>query len=292
MATWPIENPVIAPILPRALGDFVEHSIGACLYVDQEYGDTYHLVAMYVNDRPWKEPWLRRLHRIESTVTMEQPTPIEFFDMAARPRVSIPTAWAQANLWDPAGFIVPRSMNRGAVNHMLSCGGGKVSARHTPSADEGRYVVVHWNATGYEGRPDDPDRSLSEAYTTPLVEYMEREFEVPVVVIGHQNPKKRSFEEEIDLIANAWCVVELSPSGPAAISMAYGVPWLRLNCILKRYSGDDKIVRQYNQHCDVENWWDRSDVLKAGGTFTKMSHEEMKSAINEFRVEFKHMKRR
>lgn len=287
-----IENPIIAPILPRALGDFVEQSIGACLYKGMNFQDPNdELVCMYVPDAPWKSIWLNRLKDIKYQVGMQHPTPIEFFDMAARPRVDIPIAWAEAGMWDPKAFIVPRDIGRGAVNRMLgSYSLENVHKNH--SDDEGKYVVVHWNTTGYEGRPDDPDRSLSEAYTTPLVEYMEREFGVPVVVIGHQSATKRTFDEEIDLIANAWCVVELSPSGPAAISMAYEVPWLRLNCILKQRSGCDEIVRQHYQHCDIKDWWDRSDVREAGGTFTKMSHEEVKSAINEFRVELEHLKRR
>lgn len=270
----------------RTFGDWYEDLLGAAAICSRD-GVRLHVTGEF--DRPYK-PDLLRLFDVATFVQSSRLT-MDLFDVG----------WggthhrnpALARIADPLRILTRHDANRTRITENEAW-----IPRHDikwPN-DFGEYVMLHWRAddSQYRYRNPDPLRDLSQAYAIEVVEALlktGRRFirygHAGTVPLNLTHPEygelfSDDVTDTIRLAAHAQAVIEITPSGPAALAIGFRVPLLRMN-MREEYAlpfGNEMVL----QHADFP---EGETVTKArarelGITFTMLSPEECIAAATRF----------
>jgi putative glycosyltransferase (TIGR04372 family) len=224
---------VLALMLHRTLGDFVEQAIFARTVADRMGA---HLVCVYRDDRPYKAPILFLIECDTVAVPDGVVIPVDAFDTAAYPPVPMTRSWHAAGRSRPDLILSPSMCDRRGLPGLGTLARFAVPREHAVEIPR-KPVIVHWREPGYEYRPDSAQREVPVEYVQAVINCLRRRGET-IIRIGHPNMSPvegvidmaaAPFRSQVYAVSKAKMFVEISPSGPAALALAYGVPWLRLN---------------------------------------------------------------
>ena len=256
---------VFAPLLDRALGDFVVRSIMAASI--RQMFENAHLHVYYRNDRPYKRaiirlnPWIDRFWEAKGKWTL----PVDYFDAAGN-RTIVPQdpSWDASGSREPDLFLAPTMLHpfdAGSLPHLarLRVPDGDVDRLHreltAAGLDTGNwFCVLHYRepSYGYRGRED--SRDIDPADAIAVTRYITGTLGGQVVRIGHAEmspfPRIDGFVDlsrHTDaLLLHAYAVsrarffFEASPSGPMGLAIGFGVPIARCNDVVLGGPADAK----------------------------------------------------
>ena len=183
---------------------------------------------------------------IDKTWPAENPLPINMFDVSSRRLIEGPREWYELGVAQPDLMILP---SNGTFNHLATL--PRIGRLRVPNREHyeaalrekvgnGWFVVLHYRELGYQFRKP---TGLREASLDQIPKVVDRVIEKggQVVRIGHPEMtdleprpgfidfKSVDFLLQAHAIARARCFFEASPSGPASLALAQGVPAARCN---------------------------------------------------------------
>jgi hypothetical protein len=193
----------------QTLGDFLESLIFARTVADRMDAK---LAVQFANDRPYKRPLIGLLQGDKDAVYAGGA------DLVLDARKHCDRRFLPG-LGKLARLAVPHE-------HACDCQGA---------------IVIHYREAGCRWRTPMPLREVDAAYVQPIVTHLYARGE-RIIRIGHEcmAPLDGLYMDLSDapLLKQAYAVsqarlmLEISPSGPAALALGYGVPWLRCNSLV------------------------------------------------------------
>lgn len=244
---------IFGALLHSAVGDFTDHVL-YCASV-KELIPNSRLDVYYRPNRPYKESIVSMAQAVDRAWATESALPVNLFDVSSDRSPIGPDDWYALGCAKPQLMILP---SNGTFNHLANL--PRRARLRVPNRDsheatlrrlvgDGWFVVLHYRELGYEFREPTGLREANLAQIPAIVDRVIHHGG-QVVRIGH--PEMSALEARpgfIDLkdaefllqahaIARARCFFEASPSGPASLALAQGVPTARCNgaelrCIAK-----------------------------------------------------------
>ena len=244
---------IFGALLHSTVGDFTDHVL-YCSSVKELITDS-RLDVYYRPNRPYKEAIISMAPAIDRAWPVDQPLPINLFDVSATREPLGPDDWYALGCATPKLIIVP---SNGTFHDLASL--PRTARLRIPDRDrheaalrnlvgDGWYVVLHYREPSYEFRESMALRDANLAQIPPIIDrVISRGGQV--VRIGHPQMsdlearpgfidlKDADFLLQAHAIARARCFFEAFPSGPASVALALGVPTARCNqadlrCITK-----------------------------------------------------------
>lgn len=237
---------ILALMLATTLGDFIEYNLFAASFKRQFRNA--RLIAYYRRDRPFKDAILEMNPEVDEAWPQEGKDTItaETFNVApdgeSEKRVDIlltPSMMIRARLPSLPGlarFQVPSAAEQ------------RFRELHAEAnMDPNRWTcVLHYREPSYEGRGANLDRDIDPSDPIAMTRYVIDELGGQVIRVGH--PEMAAFPEmegflDLSRIPNAIQIqaaavrssrffLELSPSGPMALALCFGVPVARCNALI------------------------------------------------------------
>ena len=230
---------VIALNLRHTLGDFIETAIFSRTVADRLDA---RLVLYYREDAPWKRHVLSLLQGdnifLPVPAEIEGP-PLDWLDDSGGAKMPIPAWWSANGLKSPDLVITPSMCHRQYLPGLGDLATFAVPHKHAVDAQGA--IVAHWREAGYGHRPSQPEREIPVEYAQTVINHLVDRGE-KVIRIGH--PEMADIDglhldlRDAGVLAQAYAVsqaklmLELSPSGPAALALGYKTPWLRCNSLV------------------------------------------------------------
>ena len=252
---------IVALMLATALGDFIEYNLFAASF-KRQYRHA-RLIAYYRRDRPFKDGIVEMNPEIDEFWAMDNKDTVEteYFNVA-------PGGGSDRHV---DIILTPSMMHRGVLPSLPSLArfhipAAKAQATHNALVENGIdperwYCVLHYREPSYQARGANADRDIEPSDPIEVTKHIIETLGGQVVRIGHAEmaafPSMAGFADlsrgSVDIQMQAAAVhrsrffLELSPSGPMALALCFGVPVARCNAlILAGPTERDSIV--LNQH--------------------------------------------
>ena len=247
---------VVALLLSRTLGDFVDQSLFAASFA--KLFQHAHLHVYYRDDRPYKQDVVSMIPNLKEAwgVRGDNSLPLDAFDGVFEPPVKVASGEWYENKCESADIILtPQMMNRAALPmfpslEFLRIPSNKMDALDARlkklGVDPNRwFCVLHYREPSYGFRPVEKDRDFAPDEAVAMTRHVIEHLGGQVVRVGHKEmvpfPEMDGFvdlaTEEDAFLLQAYATsrsrffLELSTSGAVCIAWAMGVPVLRCNCV-------------------------------------------------------------
>ncbi|MDA1310292.1 MAG: TIGR04372 family glycosyltransferase, partial [Proteobacteria bacterium] len=221
------------------------------------------------NDRPYKETVLRLMPQLDLPWRMndEYLIPLEAFDFAGGQKVVFDSeAWKVGHGDKPDLVLTPWMMKREMLPSFDTLARFQfpeaLSAREdarlraTGLDPNGWFCVLHYREGGYEHWGERPNRDLNVENVVPVIHHVTKNLGGQVVRVGHSGmspmPKIDGFFDlasaEDPAFLHAYAIsrsryfLELSPSGPYAFAMGFGVPMARCGAVVPSGPVDEQSI--------------------------------------------------
>lgn len=308
--------------LHRTFGDFIESCVFAASV--KLLFDHAVLSIVFRNDRPYKQTVLRLMPQLDLPWQMndEYLIPLEAFDFAGAQKIAFDSeAWKVGHGDKPNLVLTPWMMNRVMLPSFDTLARFQfpdnlsaqedVRLRATGLDPNGWFCVLHYREAGYEYWGARPNRDLNVENIVPVIQHVTKTLGGQVVRVGHRGmspiPKIDGFFDlasaEDPAFLHAYAIsrsrffLELSPSGPYAFAIGFGVPLARCGAVAPSGSVDKRsivlpqhVVGPDNKRVPLEDLLrlglleegiiDRQ-LVKHGYRWEKNSVEEFKRAAKE-----------
>lgn len=237
---------IFGALLHTPVGDFIDHVL-YCASVRALIPDA-RLDVYYRPDRPFKEAVVSMAPGIDQVWASNDELPLNLFDITSTRSPAGPDAWYEHGSAAPNLIILPHAGNYCALAALPRIARFKVPESE-PLDEElrnrvgpGWFVVLHYHERGYRHRDVTPVRAADLSQIPKIVDRIIA-LGGQVVRIGHPEMveleprpgfidlKDADFRLQAQAIARARCFFEVSPSGPASLALAMGVPTARCNWV-------------------------------------------------------------
>jgi putative glycosyltransferase (TIGR04372 family) len=237
---------VFGALLRTPVGDFIDLVL-YCASVKALIPNA-RLDVYYRPDRPYKAAILSMAPGIDKVWEISDVLPINWFDMSSTRSPWGPSSWYEHGCAEPDLMILPHTGNYNALAALPRISRFKVPESELLDEElkklmgPGWFVVLHYHEDGYSHRQVSPARV---ANLTQIPKIVDRIIALggQVIRIGHPEMveleprsgfidlKDADFRLQAQAIARARCFFEVSPSGPASLALAMGVPTARCNWV-------------------------------------------------------------
>jgi putative glycosyltransferase (TIGR04372 family) len=244
---------IFGALLHSTVGDFTDH-VSYCASI-KELIPNSRLDVYYRPNRPYKEAIVSMAPTVDRAWPADSPLPINLFDASSDRSPIGPDDWYALGCAQPKLMILPSNGTFTDLANLPRRARLRVPNREIYEdalrqlVGDGWFVVLHYRERGYEFRKPTGLREANLEHIPAIVDRVIHHGG-QVVRIGHPEMsalearpgfidlKNADFLLQAHAIARARCFFEASPSGPASLALAQGVPTARCNgadlrCIAK-----------------------------------------------------------